>query len=66
MWKVDVARQLLYLKGAVPGKAGSLLRLYDAPKRPFAVTHPGAAPPFPAYTPSEADAQLLADWKAGA
>lgn len=66
VWKVDVRRQLLYIKGAVPGRAGSTLHLYDAPKRPFSVTHPGAAPPFPTYTLSEADKEADAKWAAGA
>lgn len=44
--KVDPVRDLVYVKGAVPGNAGTFLRIVDAVKGPF---YP-SPPPFPTYT----------------
>jgi len=41
--KIDPARNLLYVKGAVPGNNGSFIRVCDAVKGPFYPT----PPPFP-------------------
>jgi len=43
--KVDPERDLLYVKGAVPGNAGGFLRIVDAVKGPF---YP-SAPPMPTF-----------------
>jgi large subunit ribosomal protein L3 len=44
--KVDPARDLVYVKGAVPGNAGVFVRIVDAVKGPY---YP-VPPPFPTYT----------------
>lgn len=46
--KIDTERQLLYVKGAVPGSNGSFVRISDAVKGPF---YP-SPPPFPTYMES--------------
>jgi large subunit ribosomal protein L3 len=61
--KIDVKRNLVYVEGAVPGKAGTYLRLVDAPKKPFKAPQ---APPFPTYAPTAADKALAAKWSAAA
>ena len=43
--KVDLDRQLVYVKGCVPGPNGNFVRIVDAVKGPF---HP-EPPPFPTY-----------------
>ena len=43
--KVDLDRQLVYVKGSVPGPNGNFVRIVDAVKGPF---HP-EPPPFPTY-----------------
>jgi len=63
VYKIDVKRQLLWVEGAVQGKAGSYVRVYDAPKRPFKGDTP---PPFPTYVPTDADKLQAARWAAGA
>lgn len=52
VYKIDVARQLLYVEGAVPGKPGTVLQVTDSAKRSYAFK-PDAPPPFPTYTPPE-------------
>lgn len=49
-----------------PRPAGSTLFIYDAPKKPFAETHPGAAPPFPVYTLTDTDRAHADGWASGA
>ncbi len=64
VYKVDVSRNLLFLEGSTPGRAGGLLRIADSAKHPFT---PAAPPPFPTYTLTEADRAALAAWgEAGA
>jgi hypothetical protein len=52
-FQVDTERQLLFLKGGVPGTKGGFVRIVDAVKGPF---HP-SPPPFPTYLdpPTNAD-----------
>ena len=61
VYKIDVRRNLIYVIGSVPGKPGTLLRIADSLKAPFP-----SPPPFPTYTPSDADIADLAKWAAGA
>jgi len=61
VYKIDLKRGLVYVEGAVPGKAGTLLRVTDAPKKPSPVPLP-----FPTYTPTAADLAARAKWAAGA
>jgi hypothetical protein len=42
---VDPSRELIYVKGAVPGVSGGWLRITDAVKGPFFPV----APPFPTF-----------------
>lgn len=56
--KIDPARQLVYVKGAVPGNKGGFLRVVDAVKGPFFPT----PPPFPTFIEDEkakADLKIL-------
>lgn len=41
--QIDPLRNLVYLRGAVPGNSGSFIRISDAVKGPFFPT----PPPFP-------------------
>eukprot|EP00466_Bigelowiella_natans_P004523 jgi/Bigna1/58233/fgenesh1_pm.66_\ len=50
IFKIDVKRSLLYLKGSVPGNNGGFLKIRDALKRPF---HEETPPPFPTYVAEE-------------
>lgn len=46
--KIDPDRDLLYIKGAVPGSNGTFLRVVDAVKGPFYPA--GTKPPMPTFT----------------
>lgn len=61
VYKVDVKANLLYVKGALPGKPGSHLRVCDSLKSPHR-----APPPFPTYALTDTDRAALARWAAGA
>ena len=61
VYKLDIKSNLVYLKGAVPGKPGTSVRLVDSTKSPLKTP-----PPFPTYAPSKEDAEQLALWSAGA
>ena len=52
--KVDPSRNLLYLKGSVPGNKGGMIRITDARKmrKQFTDQHP---PPFPTYASTKED-----------
>lgn len=52
IYKIDAARNLIYLKGAVPGPNRSYITLKDAVREPFIADHP---PPFPTYEPAPGD-----------
>ena len=60
VWRVDVERGLILVKGAVPGAEGSYVKVRDAIKKtPKDVPTPGAfrtANSAPANTPAQADA----------
>lgn len=45
--KIDPSRDLIYVKGAVPGNSGVFLRIVDAVKGPFFPS----PPPFPTFAP---------------
>lgn len=45
--KIDTVRQLVYVKGAVPGTNGNYVRIVDAVKGPFYPSD--IPPPFPTY-----------------
>lgn len=52
LWKIIPERNLLLVKGQVPGTQGSLLKIRDAQFIPFTVP-----PPFPTYVPKEGEVQ---------
>jgi len=56
VYKVDCVRNLLYLKGTVPGPTRSYLIIKDAVRTPFIVDHP---PPFPTYKPKPGDEEIM-------
>lgn len=45
--QIDPSRDLIYVKGAVPGNNGVFVRIVDAVKGPFYPT----PPPFPTFSP---------------
>ncbi len=51
LFQIDPVRDLLYIKGAVPGPNGGFLRVVDAVKGPFFPS----PPPLPTYLVSSAD-----------
>lgn len=54
VYKVDVARNLVFVKGHVPGQNGGFVRITDAVKGPK--YPPGTEPPFPTYlAPDDSD-----------
>lgn len=59
VYKLDVARGLVFVEGAVPGKPGAYLRVTDAPKKPWSAAF---QPPFPSSPPLPADAALVSAW----
>lgn len=62
VYKVDIKRGLLYLRGSVPGHAGAYVRVRDSLRKPHSEAAP---PPFPTFTPSDGDAEKLERWAAG-
>jgi hypothetical protein len=62
VFKIDIKRGLLYIEGSVPGKPGTIVRVRDAPKKPFA---PAAPPPFPTYHLSAEEQAQLDRWARG-
>ena len=61
VYKVDVARGLVYVEGAVPGKPGGYVRVTDAAKKPWT---PAFQPPFPTAAPVPDDERLARAWAA--
>lgn len=53
--KIDVERNLIYVKGSVPGNAGGIVRVTDARKKT-----PAAPLPYPTFIPTEGE-QLPAE-----
>lgn len=51
VYKIDTRRNLVYVKGQVPGQNGGFVRLTDAVKGPQ--FPPGTEAPFPTYFPQE-------------
>lgn len=63
VYKVDPTRDVIYVQGAVPGKAGSFLRVTDSSpksKKPWSETF---QPPFPTYALTKDDEELIRSWK---
>jgi large subunit ribosomal protein L3 len=58
VYKVDPMKNLLFLKGAVPGPQGRYITIRDAVKKPFTAKQP---PPFPTYIskPGEREAEEI-------
>lgn len=46
LYKVDIKRNLIFLKGSVPGNAGDFVQIKDAVRRPWLPERP---PPFPTW-----------------
>ena len=62
VYKVDVKRDLLYLRGSVPGHAGTYVRVRDSLRKPHSADAP---PPFPTYVPTIADEERARRWAEG-
>ena len=61
--QVDPVRNLIYVKGHVPGNAGGLVQVTDARRKPFELEAP---PPFPTFmAPEGEDLASLEVLKAG-
>lgn len=58
VYKIDVKRDLVYVLGSVPGKAGTYVRVTDCLKKPHKLP-----PPFPTYEPDEAYLQQREAWE---
>mmetsp|Transcript_4087 Transcript_4087/g.4177 ORF Transcript_4087/g.4177 Transcript_4087/m.4177 type:complete len:291 (-) Transcript_4087:82-954(-) len=54
--KIDPQRELLYVKGGIPGGRGTFVRIVDAVKGPF---YP-SPPPFPTYTGPVSQEEIFA------
>lgn len=52
VYKVDVARDLVFVKGSIPGNNGSFIEMKDAMRKKWNPKHP---PPFPTYIPEEGE-----------
>jgi len=61
VYKVDVKRNLLYLRGSVPGHAGAYVRVRDSLRKPHSADSP---PPFPTYVPTVMDGERQRRWEA--
>jgi large subunit ribosomal protein L3 len=62
VYKVDITRNVIYVQGAVPGKAGTLLKVVDSSpksKKPWSETF---QPPFPTYSLTAEDKELIRTW----
>ena len=57
---MDWKRDLIFVKGAVPGNAGEYIRVRDSRKKPFDAALP---PPFPTYDYTEEELALLQTWQ---
>lgn len=57
VYKIDIKRNLVYVKGAVPGKAGTYVKVRDSIKHTF-----DQPPPFPTYFPTEQFIEQLEKW----
>jgi len=64
VFKIDMKRNLVYVRGAVPGKNGTIVRLRDCfrvhPKKVFPA---GISPPFPTWRATEADLEAMRAWE---
>jgi len=58
VYKIDTLRNLVYIKGAVPGPNRAYITLKDAVREPFIADHP---PPFPTYKPQPGD-ELISEY----
>lgn len=63
VYKIDIKNNLVYVKGSVPGKPGTLIRLSDCPKHAHSLANP---PPFPTYVTSDKEKESLAKWASNA
>jgi len=54
LYKIDVKRNLLFVKGSVPGNTGGWLEIRDAVGKKF---DPAKSPPFPTYFPKPGEAE---------
>jgi len=52
VYKIDVRRDLIFVKGSIPGNNGGFVEMKDAMKKKWNPKHP---PPFPTYEPQEGD-----------
>ena len=60
VYKLDIKANLIYLRGCVPGKPGTTVRLVDS------IRSPPKAPPFPTYSMTPEDIKQLEKWATGA
>jgi large subunit ribosomal protein L3 len=65
VYKIDVKNNLVYVKGAVPGKAGTIVKLRDALRATKGAFPPGFPPPFPTYYADDEDRKLMEAWEEG-
>lgn len=58
--QVDWKRNLIFVRGAVPGNAGEFVYIKDAVKKPH---DPARPPPSPTYHFTEEDQQRMKQWE---
>jgi len=52
IYKIDVKRNLLFIKGSIPGANNTCINIKDAVRKPFRAAFP---PPYPTYAPEAGD-----------
>jgi len=55
VYKVDVLRNLLFIKGSLPGPVGTIMTLCDSSRKEWNKEHP---PPFPTYEAQPGDEEV--------
>lgn len=55
IYKIDTVRNLIFIKGTIPGPNRAYITLKDAVREPFIADHP---PPFPTYKPQPGDEEV--------
>ena len=60
VYKIDIKRNIVYVKGAVPGFNGSYVKVRDSLRKPHKTP-----PPFPTHKVTQDDVQLIMDLREG-
>ncbi|KAA0151452.1 hypothetical protein FNF29_04660 [Cafeteria roenbergensis] len=66
VFKIDVKRNLVYLRGSVPGKTGTVLKMRDCFRVKSNPFPEDMTVPFPTWKPTEEDLKAMKAWESGA